>query len=161
MKIAVLCLSALVLTGCPREKRGVEGAKTAVSLAAETVAVVDELYADLYVQAHLKVQNEVTSEQEYVLRMQRWNRGVDALKAVKLSVFMLETSLYAWEAGADRKQFDVAVQCFLGSLVYLDAVFDEIGVQLPKDFLGQAIAVAVSVLGVEEIDPTLCQGETP
>lgn len=151
-----LCLVALV--GC-REGKGMKAARAAVSMSAQTVAQVDAAFASLYEEAALQALEACEDQACYTDAMRKWDKGVQAVNGMKLSLLAVETSLDAWEAGASNRQFHEAALCFLATLQDLDRLFDDLGVALPRDFLQRAIETGLALFNINpEADLALCGG---
>jgi hypothetical protein len=122
---------AVLVSGCPKEKRALNGARKAVEIAAQTVDLVDAEVASLYTTASDHLFRYCETQVCYDSGMRRWNKTVVAVNSMKFSLLSVENSLDAWEAGSPNGQNNLlgAVACFAESLVNLSALLDELDVK--------------------------------
>lgn len=162
MRVAVLAALALVmLSGCPKERRALNAARKAVELSAETVAVVDVEVAAVYTAtaeaALAECENAVDGRACYAAATRGASRAVQAVKSAKLSLLAIQSALDAWEAGSPngRANFREAAGCFLHTLIGLDVLLGDLGINLPN--LTTTITVGLDLLGFDE-SAAVCPG---
>lgn len=133
LRITILALMALVLVGCPREKRALEASRKAVEVAAMTVDLVDQQVASLFLEASSAALEACETRTCYRDLMRKWDKAVIAVVGMKSSLHLVETSLDAWEAGSPIGQSSLlgAAACFLDSLSLLQDLLSDLDVSAP------------------------------
>ena len=150
MRIAILCaLSLVLLAGCPKERRALDASRKAVELSAETLAVVDAEYGRVYAEKAAVALEQCETRGCYRDRMRGLDKGVRAVDTAKLSLLAIQSSLDAWEAGSPNGQtnFRRAAGCFLHTLVGLQHLLVELGVNMPN--LETTIQIGIDMLGFD------------
>jgi len=129
----VLAACAVVLAGCPKEKRALNAARKAVEVAASTVDLVDAEVSTMYTAAATECLESSDDRPAYETCVRRWNKTVLAVVSMKNSLLLVENSLDAWEAGSPngRNNLLSAVACFSESLLRLQDILSDLGANTP------------------------------
>ncbi len=134
MKALILILmGSILLVGCPREKRALNGARKAVEIAAQTVDLVDSEVAILYTEAAVDAIVDCVDSECYSSKMRRWDKTVLAVVTMKTSLLLVENTLDVWEAGSPngRNSLLGAAACFIESMVKLQTLLAGLDVKAP------------------------------
>jgi hypothetical protein len=145
--LALTLVLSVFLVGCPKEKRALNYARKAVEASALTVDLVDSEVADLYAGAATEALAACDDRACYSAAMRKWDKTVLAVNSMKRSLLIVEGSLDAWEAGSPNGQNNLlnAAGCFLGSMVELHIMLNDLGAKAPA--LDQGLTFVNNIFG--------------
>jgi hypothetical protein len=145
--IILLLACSMLLMGCPKEKRALNVARKAVEASAMTVDLIDAEASDLYTEAAASALASCETRVCYDSSMRKWNKTVLAVSSMKRSLLIVEGSLDAWEAGSPNGQNNLlnAAGCFLGSMVELHLLLNDVGARAPA--LEQGLSFVYNLFG--------------
>jgi hypothetical protein len=141
-----IALALALLVTCSACGGAQQQARTALSVAAETVHASDQALAGAYWSAHTRALADAASITDYQDAMAPWNRAEEALRATRESLLAAEATVDAWEASASPGAFGEVAACILGGLRDVLDAFAALRLEAPP-MARQALSVLGTLAG--------------
>lgn len=145
--LAIAAIAALLSLALACGGSAIDTARKAVDLTAQAGKEADSVIARHYADAARKALEESQTMEDYLKRMDAWDKAVDALTGVHAALIAAEAALDTWESIGDSRPFIRSAGCLATALHSLMELMQVLGVPIP-DPLEEAVELARSYVGL-------------